>query len=223
MWSGKYRGKLKVNQTYENSTTWCIWIVARTAWCWMSRGNVAMSMMWLVENRCCVTSAGARDRAKLNMLLGVQANTVCIRHRRRPCQGKKEMLMWMEQETSNGNWAVQPAGGKDYSDHCVRAFAKKGKSDERLFQDAASLFCIVRDRYTQGDSRSRWLGQRRWTLFSIESATTASYQAYEETETGRADARFEALELAVVSFQHRIMLVELAVVLSTTWCSAAAI
>ena len=54
-------------------------------------------------------------------------------------------------------------------------------------------------------------------MFSIESATTASYQAYEETETGRADARFEALELAVVSFQpmHRIML-ELAVVLSTT-------
>lgn len=139
----------------------------------------------------------------------------------------KEMLEWMEQEASNGNEAVRP-GGKDYS-ACVRAFAKKGKSDETLFQDAASLFRIVRDRYTEGDMRFQTDGSILTSLLvvlancKVPNKAAVAKKIWQEaqemgivldrinyntllrvctTETGCADARFEALELAVVSFQQ---------------------
>jgi hypothetical protein len=139
----------------------------------------------------------------------------------------KEILEWMEREASNGNESVQP-GGKDYS-ACIRAFAKKGKSDEELFHDAGRLFQIVKDRYTHGDMSFRTDGSILTSLLvvlancKVPNKAAAVKKAWNEaeemditfdrinyntllracgSEAGSAEAKFEALELAVVSFQH---------------------
>lgn len=139
----------------------------------------------------------------------------------------KEILEWMELEASNGNESIQP-GGKDYS-ACIRAYSKKGKSDEGLFQDAVDLFHIVKDRYTQGDMRFRTDGSILTSLLvvlancKVPNKAAVVKKVWNEaqemdiifdrinyntliracgTETVSPEAKFEALELAVVTFQQ---------------------